>query len=136
MKEKLKFLVAKHFVAGGSAKYMFDMQTDEAIQYLRIAMITVLRNKSNPRVRSKLHVRYNMFDFGSDGYGDPRVVSLFSGREMARGLGPDTLRFNSEFRADPFDGHDHSLQCWFFAELAHNGATYRVYDDGDGEQQT
>ncbi|KAI9982650.1 hypothetical protein PInf_008626 [Phytophthora infestans] len=129
--ERIKLLQEKYFVAGGSARLMFEVTTATAIEALDKALVepsnieTYLQGfvgDSSSGAVNRLLARYN----SPHGY-DVRLVSEYVVRHFATAMGPRLVqKFARACNVNPStDGF--ILEAWFFAQLSHNGLTWSVY---------
>ncbi|KAE8971472.1 hypothetical protein PR001_g26881, partial [Phytophthora rubi] len=125
--QRKKRLEEKFFVAGGSARVMFDLDPVNATRYVRNAVKAVenfqkcadmLAGNASTNVINRLLAIYPGVA-GTDR--DSRLVSGFVMRALAINLGPDLLKNMASFnRFNPsVDGY--IFESWFFAMLTADG---------------
>jgi hypothetical protein len=133
--ERNQLLADKFFVAGGSARYMFDFTVDGAVAELDKAIaatddikgyIEGTRGISSEGAVNRL---FSWYRAGGDVASC--LVSKHVARKLAQKLGPDFVQnISTSLSSNPsLDGHLYEL--WFFAKLSHGGVEcHKIGDDG------
>jgi len=135
--ERISLLQAKYFVAGGSARLMFERTAEKGIEALTRAIATVpnienylngLVGESSGGAVNRLLARYYS---PPPQKADVRLVSDYVVRTFAIQMGPRLLeKFAGACAVNPsMDGW--ILEAWFFAELSHKGLTWSVCGESE-----
>jgi hypothetical protein len=129
--EKNRLLEQKHFIAGGSARFMFDIKPEEAIKPLNSAIRLVsdiqmlalgLIGDRSIHAVNRLIARHDQ--------SNSQLVSEYVLRRLASLMGPSLIeKLSHTCKVNPsVDGF--LLEAWFFAHLSHNGIKWTTIEKG------
>ncbi|KAK1930890.1 hypothetical protein P3T76_013479 [Phytophthora citrophthora] len=127
--EREQLLEEKFYVAGGSARYMFDFSLSEVAASLDKAIAAVedikkyftdTRGASSEGVINRLFSWYRVEQTGK---AVSRLVSKYVAKEIAEKLGPDYVQnIANSLTSTPV------FELWFFAKLSHGGVWTKKKD--------
>ena len=130
-------LASKFYFAGGSARYMFELTTNQVIDDITQAVSEVpnvqalLFNQVGERSTNAVNRLFALFLSGN--YYRKSIVSAFAATELAAVVGPDEISlFRNIWQNDLNPSVDGSLfELWFFVTLRSTGLV--VYDNSGNQ---
>ncbi|KAG7390292.1 hypothetical protein PHYPSEUDO_008430 [Phytophthora pseudosyringae] len=130
METLMELLEEKFFVVGGSARMMFDVSTQRAMDSLLFALDSTPDITQYLESVSVINRLFSWYPGVIATRPKPCIVSTFVAREIALRIGPAKLQALAKCLAKNPSKDGHLFEMWFFSSLDNGGAHCCTIQDG------